>query len=49
MLPLKNLSAEATEDYFSDGIVEDIIVSLSGLRELLVIARLDGDLSQTGS
>jgi adenylate cyclase len=39
VLPLKNLSADPTDDYFSDGIIEDIIVSLSALRELLVIAR----------
>jgi adenylate cyclase len=38
VLPLKNLGGDPADDYFSDGIVEDIIVSLSGLRELLVIA-----------
>jgi adenylate cyclase len=39
VLPLKNLGGDPADNYFSDGIVEDIIVSLSGLRELLVIAR----------
>lgn len=39
VLPLRNLSAEPADRYFADGIVEDIIVSLSGLRELLVISR----------
>ena len=39
VLPLRNLSASPEDNYFADGIVEDIIVSLSGLRELLVIAR----------
>jgi adenylate cyclase len=39
VLPLKNLGNDAADDYFGDGIVEDIITSLSGLRELLVISR----------
>jgi adenylate cyclase len=39
ILPLKNLSDDASSDYFSDGIVEDVIVSLAGLRELRVISR----------
>jgi adenylate cyclase len=39
VLPLMNLSRNRNDDYFADGIVEDIIVSLAGLRELLVIAR----------
>jgi adenylate cyclase len=34
-----NLSGNPDDDYFSDGVVEDIIVSLAGLRELVVIAR----------
>jgi len=38
VLPLKNLGDDPADDYFSDGVVEDIIVSLSGLRELMVIA-----------
>jgi adenylate cyclase len=39
VLPLKNLSGDPADDYFADGIVEDIIMSLAGLRELLVISR----------
>lgn len=39
VLPLRDLSTDALNNYFGDGIVEDIIVSLSGLRELMVISR----------
>ncbi len=39
VMPLVSLSGNPDDDYFADGIVEDIIVSLAGLRELLVIAR----------
>ncbi|CCE05513.1 putative adenylate cyclase 3 (ATP pyrophosphate-lyase 3) (Adenylyl cyclase 3) [Bradyrhizobium sp. STM 3843] len=39
VLPLQNLGADPADDYFADGIVEDIIVSLAGLRELFVISR----------
>ena len=39
VLPLENLSSNRDDDYFADGIVEDIIVSLASLRELLVISR----------
>jgi TolB-like protein/tetratricopeptide (TPR) repeat protein len=39
VLPLLNVSGNADDIYFADGIIEDIIVSLAGLRELLVIAR----------
>jgi adenylate cyclase len=39
VLPLQDLSAEPGNSYFGDGIVEDIVVSLSGLREVLVISR----------
>jgi adenylate cyclase len=39
VLPLQNLGGDPAEDYFADGIVEDIIVSLGGLSELLVISR----------
>lgn len=38
-MPLENLGGDATDNYFADGIVEDIIVSLAGLHELRVIAR----------
>jgi adenylate cyclase len=39
VLPLKNLSGDPSDDYFAEGIVDDIITSLSGLHELLVISR----------
>jgi TolB-like protein/class 3 adenylate cyclase len=39
ILPFENLSDDATHDYFSEGIVEDVIASLSGLREMQVISR----------
>lgn len=39
VLPLRDLSTDALNNYFGEGIVEDIIVSLSGLRELMVISR----------
>jgi adenylate cyclase len=39
VLPFANMSGEAGEEYFSDGITEDIITDLSKLPGLLVIAR----------
>jgi adenylate cyclase len=39
VLPLHMLSSDPADAYFGEGIVEDIVVSLAGLRELLVIAR----------
>ena len=39
MLPLRNVGGDPSDDYFCDGIVEDITLSLSGLRELMVISR----------
>jgi adenylate cyclase len=39
VLPLQNLGGDPADDYFADGIVEDIILSLAGLRELFVISR----------
>jgi adenylate cyclase len=38
VLPLQNRDGDPGEDYFAEGIVEDITVSLASLRELLVIA-----------
>src|SRR6185312_11617968 len=35
----RNLSGDADQDYFADGIVEDIITALSHIRWLFVIAR----------
>jgi adenylate cyclase len=39
VLPFENLSGDPNEDYFSDGITEDIITELSRFSELFVIAR----------
>jgi TolB-like protein/Tfp pilus assembly protein PilF len=39
VLPLANLSGEPEQEYFSDGISEDILTALSKLRWFLVIAR----------
>ena len=39
MLPFDNLSGQAEETYFSDGITEDIITGLARFRSLFVIAR----------
>src|SRR5579872_1578829 len=39
VLPFVNMSGEAEQDYFSDGISEDIITALSKLRWFFVIAR----------
>lgn len=39
VLPFQNLSGDADQDYFADGVVEDIITALSRIRWLFVIAR----------
>ena len=39
VLPFNNLSGDAEQDYFSDGITEDIITALSKYRSLAIIAR----------
>ena len=39
MLPFLNMSGDVEQQYFSDGITEDIITELSRFRSLLVIAR----------
>ena len=39
VLPFTNMSADADQEYFSDGITEDIITELSRFRSLFVIAR----------
>lgn len=38
VLPFKNISGESAQDYFSDGITEDIITDLSKFHDLFVIA-----------
>jgi len=39
VLPFQNMSGDPEQDYFADGIVEEIITALSRLRWLFVIAR----------
>jgi TolB-like protein len=39
VLPLANESGEASEQYFSEGISEDLVTALSQLRGLKVIGR----------
>ena len=39
VLPFQNMSADPEQDYFADGVVEEIITSLSRIRWLFVIAR----------
>ena len=39
VLPFENMSGDPEQDYFCDGLVDDILTSLSKLRELRVIAR----------
>jgi TolB-like protein/tetratricopeptide (TPR) repeat protein len=39
VLPFQNMSGDPEQDYFADGIVEDIITALSRFRHLFVIAR----------
>ncbi len=38
VLPLASLGVGAQDDYFAEGVVEDVIVSLSGLGDLLVVS-----------
>jgi len=39
VLPFQNMSGDAEQDYFCDGMVEDIITGLSRIKSLFVIAR----------
>ncbi len=39
VLPFDNMSADPEQDYFSDGITEEIITALSKIQKLFVIAR----------
>jgi TolB-like protein len=39
VLPFTNLSSDPEQDYFADGVVEDIITALSRFKALFVIAR----------
>ena len=38
-MPFQNMSGDPEQEYFSDGISEDIITALSKLRGFFVIAR----------
>ncbi len=39
VLPFRNLSGDPQQEYFADGVVEDIIAALSRIRVMFVIAR----------
>ena len=39
VLPFQNISGDPEQDYFADGMVEDIITGLSRIKWLFVIAR----------
>ena len=39
VLPFQNMSADPEQEYFADGVVEDIITALSRFKSLFVIAR----------
>lgn len=39
VLPFRNMSGDPEQNYFADGVTEDIITALSRFRELVVIAR----------
>jgi TolB-like protein/Tfp pilus assembly protein PilF len=39
VLPFVNMSSDAEQEYFADGIVEDVLTSLSQLSSLFVVAR----------
>ena len=39
VLPFSNMSADPEQEFFSDGITEDIITALSKINDLLVVAR----------
>jgi len=39
LLPFQNMSGESEQEYFADGITEDVLTELSRFRELFVISR----------
>jgi adenylate cyclase len=39
VLPFKNMSGDASQDFFSDGITEDVITALSRFSNLLIVAK----------
>jgi adenylate cyclase len=40
VLPFVNLSGDANQEYFSDGLTEDILTELARVRDLRVLARI---------
>jgi adenylate cyclase len=42
VLPFQNMSGDPEQEYFADGVVEDIITALSRFKSLFVIARNSG-------
>jgi adenylate cyclase len=39
VLPFQNMSGDPEQEYFADGIAEDVLITLSKIQELMVIAR----------
>jgi TolB-like protein/class 3 adenylate cyclase/Tfp pilus assembly protein PilF len=39
VLPFRNLSSESEQEYFSDGIADEIIITLSSIKDLKVVGR----------
>src|SRR5262249_48367358 len=39
VLPFQNMSGDSEQDYFADGVVEEITTALSRFRQLFIIAR----------
>src|SRR5215831_19515013 len=39
VLPFENMSGDSEQEYFADGIAEDVLTTLSKIQELLIIAR----------
>ncbi len=39
VLPFVNLTQDASQEYFADGVMENILIQLAGIRELRVISR----------
>jgi TolB-like protein len=49
VLPFKNLSSDAGQAFFSDGITEDVITALGRFSNLLVVAKSRAFNSGTGT
>ena len=48
VMPFRNVGRNSLDDYFAQGLAEDIVMSLAGLRELFVISR-NSTISYSGS